>query len=124
MAALKFVRAVNPATGVAFGEQFAAATSQDISAAFTKARASQRAWAAVPVAQRAATLLAFNKLLLRDRESLASILTSEMGKPINFAKGEVSGTINRVKWIAENAEEASRPWMSKCGTESIEQACD
>jgi acyl-CoA reductase-like NAD-dependent aldehyde dehydrogenase len=37
-------------------------------------------------------------------ESLASILTSEVGKPLQQSRNEIKGAITRIKWLTENAE--------------------
>ena len=55
----------------------------------------------------------FSSLLERDIEQLASVLTSEVGKPLPQSRNEIKGARGRIKWLTENAEKyLSEEWMS------------
>lgn len=72
-------RLSNPATGAPLRE-FDAATAEDVAAAITRARAAQPAWAALPVAQRAAFMQEALRLLLERQEAIIDLLVSETGR--------------------------------------------
>ncbi|AZM48195.1 succinic semialdehyde dehydrogenase [Streptomyces sp. WAC 06738] len=61
----------------------------DVEAAFERARAAQRAWAARPVRERAAVLLRFHDLLLRDQDEVLDLVQLETGKVRLHAHEEV-----------------------------------
>lgn len=74
------IRVTDPATLEVVGE-VAPATAEDVRRALETARAVQPAWAARPFAERAAVLRKLGEILLRERDALARLVTSEMGKP-------------------------------------------
>ncbi|AZE93935.1 Succinate-semialdehyde dehydrogenase (NAD(P)+) [Pseudomonas orientalis] len=61
------------------------------------------AWRARPAAERAALLERWYQAMLDNLDDLALIMTSEQGKPLNEAKGEVRYGAGFVKWFAEEA---------------------
>lgn len=65
---------------------------------------SQPNWQAVPLKERISILSKFATLLKENVESLAAILTSEVGKPLQQSRNEINGASNRVVWLTENAE--------------------
>jgi acyl-CoA reductase-like NAD-dependent aldehyde dehydrogenase len=46
----------------------------------------------------------FSALLEENIEQLASILTSEVGKPLQQSRNEIKGAMARIKWLTDNAE--------------------
>lgn len=78
----------NPATGQQIG-QFALHTPGEVDAALDRAVAVQRQWRWTSHEERAALLIRFAAVLRRERDSLAAIITAEMGKPIGEARAEV-----------------------------------
>ncbi|NTS40359.1 aldehyde dehydrogenase family protein [Flavisolibacter sp. BT320] len=64
----------------------------------------QKAWQEVPLAQRVAILHKFSTLLKENSETLAAILTSEMGKPLQQSRNEIAGACKRIHWLTQNAE--------------------
>ncbi len=56
------------------------------------------------IAKRLETVAHFEALLLKQETKLASLLTSEMGKPINQAIGEIRGARLRIAYFLENSE--------------------
>jgi len=92
----------NPATGDLLGtvpDAGAAETRRAIEAA-SKALP---AWRAKTAAERATLLHKLADLILANQEELASILTSEQGKPLAEARGEVGASAAYVRWFAEEA---------------------
>jgi acyl-CoA reductase-like NAD-dependent aldehyde dehydrogenase len=67
-------------------------------------RAGQKKWASTPIKKRIAIIQKFSQLLADNIEECASVLTSEVGKPLSQSRGEVNGARNRIKWLSENAE--------------------
>ncbi|MCB9548314.1 MAG: aldehyde dehydrogenase family protein [Myxococcales bacterium] len=65
------------------------------------ARAAQPAWAARPYAERHAIIARFAGLIRERAELLASILTTDTGKPIAQARNEVRATPARIQWFLD-----------------------
>ncbi|MBI5716183.1 MAG: aldehyde dehydrogenase family protein [Burkholderiales bacterium] len=97
----------NPATG-ALIDEVAAETAESVAAHFRTARATQPAWAAVPMAERLAIVQRFRALVVRDLEALAATLTREVGKPIAQSRNELNGLLPRLDFFLEQAEGAVR----------------
>ena len=68
-----------------------------------------RSWTSVPVAQRSSLLLRIADTLDSQRETLAALITSEMGKPLREARGEVDKSAITARWYAENLERLLAP---------------
>lgn len=62
------------------------------------------AWKAKTAKQRSIILKKWNDLLLQHADELAFILTSEQGKPLAEAKGEIIYAASFVEWFAEEAK--------------------
>lgn len=78
----------NPATG----EQVATvalANKADVDAAVAAAQAALPAWSAMPPLRRARVMFRFNELILKNEEQLAEMITTEHGKTIEDAKGDI-----------------------------------
>lgn len=93
----------NPATGevLAVLPDMGRAETAD---AIEAAHAAQKAWAARTGKERAGVLRRFYDLIVAHADDLAIILTSEMGKPLAEAKGEVLYGASYVEWFAEEAK--------------------
>lgn len=76
-------------------------------------KVAQSKWETVALKERVSILQKFSSLLERDIEQLASVLTSEVGKPLSQSRNEIKGARGRIKWLTENAEKyLSDEWMS------------
>ncbi len=76
----------------------------------------QKQWAKKELSERILILQKFASLLKRDLETSASILSSEVGKPIQQSKNEVNGACARIDWLTNNAEKyLSEEWMTSEG---------
>jgi len=54
----------------------------------------------------------FSELLQANIESLAMMLTNEVGKPLSQSRNEINGARARIKWLLENVEQyLSDEWM-------------
>ena len=96
------VEVTNPATGAVLG------TVPNLDALETRraieaASVAFPAWAARTAKDRAAILRRWNDLMLANADDLALILTTEQGKPLAEAKGEVGYGASFIEWFAEEA---------------------
>ena len=80
---------VNPATGRVF-TRVARASKGQADQAIAAAKAAQPEWAKVPFDQRQAKLNALADAVAANSEELARLLTTEQGKPLAEAQGEVA----------------------------------
>ncbi|HEY8509320.1 MAG TPA: CoA-acylating methylmalonate-semialdehyde dehydrogenase [Steroidobacteraceae bacterium] len=87
----------DPALGLPT-KQVALANAEDVRAAVRAARAALPAWSAVTPLQRARILFRFKALLDAHAEELARIITSEHGKVLSDARGEVTRGIEVVEF--------------------------
>src|SRR5712671_688263 len=88
----------NPATGEVTGE-VALASAEDARAVIDAASAAFPAWRDMSLAKRTQILFAFRELLNSRKDELAAIITSEHGKVVSDALGEV----NRGQEVVEYA---------------------
>jgi malonate-semialdehyde dehydrogenase (acetylating)/methylmalonate-semialdehyde dehydrogenase len=92
----EFLDDVDPATGELLA-RVPLSTAGDVDAAARAARAAQSGWAAVPVAKRARAVFALREALWSNREELARLVTQDMGKALDDARGEVGRGIESVE---------------------------
>ena len=95
----------NPATGEALGtvpKMLAAETARAIAAA----NAAWPAWRAKTAAERGKLLRRWYELMLANQDDLALIMTSEQGKPLAEAKGEIGYAASYLEWFAEEGKRA------------------
>jgi succinate-semialdehyde dehydrogenase/glutarate-semialdehyde dehydrogenase len=93
----------NPATGETIAKvplMGAAETHRAIDAA----NAAWPAWRAMTARQRAAILRKWHDLMLDNADDLALILTTEQGKPLAEAKGEIQYAASFLEWFAEEGK--------------------
>jgi succinate-semialdehyde dehydrogenase/glutarate-semialdehyde dehydrogenase len=96
------LKSINPATGRELAS-FPEADATAIESAMTKAWSSRSAWRDFGIERRAGIMHAVASVLRADKSGYASILTSEMGKPIVEAEAEVEKCAWTAEWIAANA---------------------
>jgi len=97
------VKVVNPSTGEAIGA-VPNLNAADAAAAVDVAAAAFHAWAALPAKQRGAVVRRWFDLIVAARTDLATILTSEQGKPFAEALGEIDYAASYVEFYAEEAK--------------------
>src|SRR5208283_1169624 len=78
----------NPATGAVLAH-VPDGGAGEATAAVEAAASAQKAWAALTAKQRGAILRKWFELILAARDDLALIMTSEQGKPLAEARGEI-----------------------------------
>lgn len=98
----KVVAVTNPATGEVIGT-VPNLSGAETRAAIDAANVAFQSWRRVPHAQRAAALERWFALMEAHADDLALILTTEQGKPLTEAKGEIIYGASFVKWFAEEA---------------------
>ncbi|APB00372.1 CoA-acylating methylmalonate-semialdehyde dehydrogenase [Nocardia seriolae] len=87
----------NPATGVVTG-QLALASAADVRTVVDAAAAAFPAWRDASLAKRTQVLFRFRELLNERKEELAAIITSEHGKVLSDALGEVTRGLEIVEF--------------------------
>lgn len=94
---------INPATGdlIRSVETDDAASVRE---KFVVAKAAQTAWAARSLSERVALIRNFGELLKRDIEVVSKDMSLEMGKPLQQARNEVNGSLNKVRFFTEEVE--------------------
>lgn len=92
----------NPATGEPVAT-LADGGADDAAAAIQAAGRTQASWAAVPARARAEILRRAYELLIEHADELALIMTTEMGKPLAEARGEVTYGAEFFRWFSEEA---------------------
>jgi acyl-CoA reductase-like NAD-dependent aldehyde dehydrogenase len=95
----------NPATGALIVE-LPADDAASIAAKARAARAAQAAWAARPLAERIAIVQRFRDAVVAERETLATTLTQEVGKPIAQSRNELNGLLPRLDFFLSQAATA------------------
>ncbi len=84
------------------------AAPSHIDAAVTAAKAAQKLWARVPLLERVGVMLGFLDALKSMNAEIVPELALQMGRPIRYG-GELRGVEERVRYMAEIAEEALAP---------------
>ncbi len=98
----KTVAVTNPATGDTLGTVPVCGTRETVRAIEAADRAQQQ-WRHVPAKERSAILRKLNDLMLANVDDLALIMTSEQGKPMAEARGEIAYAASFIEWFAEEA---------------------
>jgi succinate-semialdehyde dehydrogenase/glutarate-semialdehyde dehydrogenase len=104
----------NPATGAVLA-RVPNGGAAEATAAVEAAAAAQKPWAALTAKQRGAILRKWFDLILAARDDLALIMTSEQGKPLAEARGEIDYAASFIEFYAEEAkriygETIPSPW--------------
>jgi acyl-CoA reductase-like NAD-dependent aldehyde dehydrogenase len=97
------MKIINPAT-----EEIIKEVQEDslesIQNKFDLLHSAQAKWQQAELKERIKILQSFSDLLEKNIEHLASVLTSEVGKPLQQSCNEIKGARARIKWLTENAE--------------------
>lgn len=101
--AARKITSVNPATGESLRE-LNCASDQDVHAAVDRARRAQPAWSALGVSKRADFLRKFQRLLHEEKSDVATLITTEAGKPkVEALLTEVVVALDAARFCVENA---------------------
>ncbi|WP_312719143.1 NAD-dependent succinate-semialdehyde dehydrogenase [Mobilicoccus sp.] len=93
---------VNPATGQVIAA-IADGGAADARRAIEVAARAQESWGRTPPRERSEILRRAYDLVMARQDDLATIMTTEMGKPLAEAKGEVAYAAEFLRWFSEEA---------------------
>ncbi|MFJ3259335.1 NAD-dependent succinate-semialdehyde dehydrogenase [Pseudomonas sp. NPDC086581] len=93
----------NPATGALIVE-VARGGAEETNAAIAAAERALPAWRALTAKERSARIRRWGELMLQRQDDLARLLSTEQGKPLAEAKGEVAYAASFLEWFAEEAK--------------------
>ncbi|EIT84546.1 aldehyde dehydrogenase [Fictibacillus macauensis ZFHKF-1] len=93
----------NPANRDVVGT-VASATEQETQAAISAAEEAFSSWSRLAAYERSSYLEKLYTLMMEHKEELATIMTSEMGKPLKESLGEVQYAADFIKWYAEEGK--------------------
>lgn len=96
------IRVVNPATGELVKE-VDKGTKEDAVNAVTSAKEAFKTWSKSTALERSQVLERVTQKILERKMELAETITTEMGKPLQYALYEVESTAAYFKWFAEEA---------------------
>lgn len=99
---MKKLNVINPATEQIIAE-LNVDTKESVEAKFEALQKGQYKWKEAALAERINILQDFSSLLQKNIEQLASVLTSEIGKPLQQSRNEINGACTRIKWLTGNA---------------------
>jgi acyl-CoA reductase-like NAD-dependent aldehyde dehydrogenase len=98
-----YMQIINPATEETIRE-IQEDNIQTLTGKFGALQQAQPHWYARALTERIDILKKFSALLEENKEALASVLTSEVGKPLQQSRNEINGARARIKWLTENGE--------------------
>jgi succinate-semialdehyde dehydrogenase/glutarate-semialdehyde dehydrogenase len=93
----------NPANNAVLAH-VASLGAAETSRAIAAAQSAQRKWQAISAKERSRVLRAWHDAILSNIEDLALLMTSEQGKPLAEARGEIRYAASFVEWFAEEAK--------------------
>lgn len=97
------MQVINPATEEVIKE-LKEDDENTVNKKFRELKQAQPEWQNVSLADRISILRQFSELLKKNIESLALVLTSEVGKPLQQSRNEINGASARIEWLTNNAE--------------------
>ena len=101
--ASRVIEVTNPADGSKIGTVPALGT-EETARAIAAADAAWPAWRAMTAKQRAGILRKWFELIMENQEDLATLMTSEQGKPITESRGEIAYAASFIEWFAEEGK--------------------
>lgn len=93
----------NPATGEVIAE-IPHLSPEEIPAVIEASRIAQKKWALLTAKERSVILRRWFELMIENTNDLALLMTSEQGKPLAEAKGEIGYAASFIEWFAEEAK--------------------
>lgn len=93
----------NPATGEVIAE-IPHLSPEEIPAVIEASRIAQKKWALFTAKERSVILRRWFELMIENTDDLALLMTSEQGKPLAEAKGEIGYAASFIEWFAEEAK--------------------
>ena len=99
----KTITVTNPADGSALGS-VPSVSKVEVNHAINAADRALPTWRRRTAKERSETLYQWYRLMMEHQDDLAVILTSEQGKPLAEAKGEIAYAASFIQWFAEEAK--------------------
>jgi len=99
----EYLEVANPATEEIFAE-VSCASSEDVKKAVEAAQTAFSLWAKLSPAERANYLYKAGEIILQKSGQIARTLTTEQGKPLKEAEGEVKGSASVIRYFAEEVQ--------------------
>lgn len=96
------MKIINPATEEVIAE-IQDDNHESVNEKYQALLAAQPSWQQVLLSERVAILKKFSALLEKNIEHLASVLTSEVGKPLQQSRNEIKGGVARINWLTDHA---------------------
>ncbi|SPO55695.1 succinate-semialdehyde dehydrogenase [Pseudomonas sp. JV551A1] len=97
------IKVTNPATGEVIGTVPKMGTAET-RRAIEAADKALPAWRALTAKERAGKLRRWFELMIEHQDDLARLMTTEQGKPLAEAKGEIAYAASFIEWFAEEAK--------------------
>ncbi|MGE8059542.1 NADP-dependent succinate-semialdehyde dehydrogenase [Pseudomonas sp. NPDC089547] len=97
------IRVTNPATGEVIGTVPKMGTAET-RRAIEAADKALPAWRALTAKERSSKLRRWFELMIENQDDLARLMTTEQGKPLAEAKGEIAYAASFIEWFAEEAK--------------------
>jgi len=97
------ISVTNPATGEVIGTVPKMGTAET-RRAIEAADKALPAWRALTAKERSAKLRRWFELMIENQDDLARLMTTEQGKPLAEAKGEIAYAASFIEWFAEEAK--------------------
>jgi acyl-CoA reductase-like NAD-dependent aldehyde dehydrogenase len=98
---------INPATGSII-TNIKSDTVNDLNSKLEALKQGQKSWAKRPLVERLKCIQKFGELIQENKETLAKILTSETGKPLQQSLNEIQGAQNRIDHLTD----LSHKWLA------------
>ncbi|MFF7062553.1 MULTISPECIES: NADP-dependent succinate-semialdehyde dehydrogenase [Pseudomonas] len=97
------IKVTNPATGEVIGTVPKMGTAET-RRAIEAADKALPAWRALTAKERSTKLRRWFELMIENQDDLARLMTTEQGKPLAEAKGEIAYAASFIEWFAEEAK--------------------
>ena len=101
---MSILKSINPSTEQLYAE-FKEVNLHTVKQIIKKTSESQKKWSNINIQQRSKIILEIGDLLKGSKESLARIITNEMGKPITESIAEIEKCVCLCEYYAQNGEE-------------------
>jgi succinate-semialdehyde dehydrogenase/glutarate-semialdehyde dehydrogenase len=99
----RVIEVTNPVDGSKIGT-VPALGAEETARAIAAADAAWPAWRAITAKQRAGILRKWFELIMENQEDLATLMTSEQGKPLTESRGEIAYAASFIEWFAEEGK--------------------
>ncbi|HSZ34185.1 MAG TPA: aldehyde dehydrogenase family protein [Puia sp.] len=94
---------INPSTEEIIGD-IPEESSEALYKKYYLLKEGQKEWSALSLTVRTDIIKKFSQSLATNIEKIASVLTAEVGKPLQQSRNEINGAITRINWLTENSE--------------------